>query len=255
MRKQPELRYRMAAREALQILLHLLPREWKRRLGVYLGCCDLNWSLEQMKRFGFMPRNVLDVGAFQGEWAKSCLKVYPQAHIMCIEPQEDAQSKLRGLARQHPNLKVIQTLLGSQVSPHIPFQEIGSGSSVLLHPYGNVSTKPMTTIDQLIFGKWLDPPELVKLDVQGYEKEVLKGWVRGFEKCQVIECEISLLPLVTGSPLLPEIIEYLQMRDFVIFDITELIRSPSDGTVWQIDALFCRKDSPLRTDRVWRIEA
>jgi hypothetical protein len=113
----------------------------------------------------------------------------------------------------------------------------------------------MTTIDQLIFEGCFDPPEMVKLDVQGYEKEILKGWTQGFEACQVIQCEVSVLPLIEGAPLLPEIIEYLQNRDFVMFDITELIRSPSDGAVWQIDALFCRKGSPLRTNRVWKIGA
>lgn len=241
--------------EALRAFLNLLPKEWKKALGIHLGAPHVYWSLNQLRRFGFIPNQVLDVGAFQGEWAKACLKVYPQARIMCIEPQEEAQLKLKSMAKQYPNLKVIQTLLGSQVSRRIPFQEIGSGSSVLLYPHVIESTKAMTTIDQLVLEKWLDPPELVKLDVQGYEKEVLKGWVRGFDKCEVIECEISLLPLVEGSPLLTELIEYFQTRDFVMFDITELIRSPSDGAVWQIDALFCRKNSPLRTERLWRNRA
>jgi len=245
----------MPARTAFTILFHLLPRKLKRGLSVHLGCCDLNWSLEQIRRFGFTPRNVLDVGAFQGEWAKACLKAYPEAHITCIEPQGEPQFKLRELAKQHPNLKVIQTLLGSQVTPHIPFQERGSGSSVLLPTSENERMKPMTTVDRLILEKRLDPPEMVKLDVQGYEMEVLKGWTQGFEKCLVIQCEISLLPLIPGAPLLPELIEYLQERDFVMFDITELIRSPSDGAVWQIDALFCRKDSSLRTSRVWQTES
>jgi len=235
----------------LQILLDLIPPEWRRRLGVHLGCCDLSWSLGQLKRFGFIPKNVLDVGAFHGEWAKACLKTYPEAHITCIEPQEECQPKLGELAKKHRNIKVIQTILGSQILPSVPFQEIGSGSSVLLPPSGNGCIKPMTTINQLILEGQIDPPELVKLDVQGYEKEVLKGWVREFDKCQVIQCEISLLPLVNGSPLLTEMIEYLQGRGFVMFDITELIRSPSDAAVWQIDALFCRKDSPLRTEIVW----
>jgi hypothetical protein len=31
-----------------------------------------------------------------------------------------------------------------------------------------------------------------------------------------------------------------------MFDVDQLILSPFDGAMWQIDALFCRIDSPLR---------
>jgi len=232
-------------------MFELIPQDWRKKIGSHLGAPNLGWSLMQLRRYGFSPENIMDVGAFRGDWTKICLEVFPKANITCIEPQEKPQADLRKLARQRPNLKVIQILLGSQVKASIPFQERGSGSSVLLPAYENESGKPITTIDQLILEGRLDPPELLKLDVQGYEMEVLKGWGNGFEKCQVIQCEVSLLPLVKGSPLLPEIIVYLQNQDFVMFDITELIRSPSDEAVWQIDALFCRKDSPLRANRVW----
>jgi len=45
---------------------------------------------------------------------------------------------------------------------------------------------------------------------------------------------------------------YLRSRRFVIWEIEEFIRSPSDGALWQIDALFVREDSPLRVGRRWR---
>ena len=59
------------------------------------------------------------------------------------------------------------------------------------------------------------------------------------------------LPIATGAPLLDAVVSYLYQRGFVMFDVDELIRSTSDGAVWQIDALFCRMNSPIRTQRVW----
>jgi hypothetical protein len=53
--------------------------------------------------------------------------------------------------------------------------------------------------------------------------------------------------------LFHELIAYLQCRGFLMFDVTELIRSPSDGAIWQIDALFCRVASKLRLERVWAV--
>jgi len=41
----------------------------------------------------------------------------------------------------------------------------------------------------------------------------------------------------------------------VMFDVDELIRAASDGATWQLDALFCKINSPLRGERIWRTEA
>ena len=242
----------MVGRIILSRTLKAIPREWRKRLGVYLGVCDLRWSMEQLKRFGFSPIDVLDVGAFQGDWARTCFSVWPHARITCVEPQDSQHQNLTNLASQTKNIEYIQVLLGRTDKASVTFCETGSGSSVLLENQETAKTHPMKTIDTLIKSGEIAPPHFLKLDVQGYEIEVLEGWTKGFEQCEVIQCEISLLPLIPKAPLMHEVIAYLYNRGFMMFDITELIRSPSDAAVWQIDALFCRKDSPLRDNRVWR---
>ena len=221
-------------------------------MSIHLGAPHVEWSLRQLRQFGFVPEHVLDVGAFEGSWARACLDVFPEARITCIEPQDKQQPGLRALASQTPNIQVIQTLLGQANLSRVPFVELGSGSSVFVSAQRSAPTKPMMTIDTLIETGRCEAPNLVKLDVQGYEIHVLDGWTTGFDRCEVIQCEISLLPLVPGAPLLHELVTYLERRGFVMFDVTELIRSPSDGAVWQIDALFCPIDSGLRRERVWR---
>ncbi len=237
----------------LGAFLQILPQEFKRRLGVHLGVPDFRWSLRQLRRFGFAPENIMDVGAFKGEWTRACRDIFPKAQITCIEPQEFVQKHLQGLEAKEGNVLVIQTLLGRESRERVPFKDIGSGSSILLGGHGDTAQK-MTTIDHLIASGICKPPELLKLDVQGFELEVLEGYTKYFDPCGVIQCEISLLPIVAGVPLLHEIIPYLFRRGFLLFDVDELIRAPSDGAVWQIDAIFCRWDSPLRAKRVWAKE-
>jgi len=206
----------------------------------------------QLRRLGFIPKHIMDVGAFKGDWARVSLNIFPEATIFCIEPQNQTQHDLQELAREHSNIKVIQTLLGRSERENVPFQQIGQASSLLLCNKNTKMTSPMATIDSLIESGLCEPPELLKLDVNGYEIEVLKGWTKRFQFCQVVQSEINLLPSVPGAPLLNEIVAYLYERGFVIYDIEEFIRAPSDGTVWLIDALFCRIDSPFRKERVWR---
>ncbi len=234
--------------------LRILTQDFKRRLGVHLGAPDVRWSLMQLRRFGFIPNYVLDIGAFKGNWTRVCINIFPEANITCIEPQDALQGELQKLAREHTNLKVIQTLLGKSERENVPFREIGSGSSVLMNS-AEGTQKPMTTIDSLIESQLCRPPELLKLDVQGYEIEILEGYTHDFDTCKVIQCETSLLAIVQGAPLLHELVNYLYERGFVMFDVDELIRAPSDGAVWQIDAFFCRIDSPLRKQRVWRTKS
>jgi len=240
----------MPRRVTVALLLKLLPAEWKRRLGIHLGAPDLRWSIGQLVRFGFIPRTIMDVGAFRGEWTRICLQLFPEAHFTCIEPQDGVQRILKELERRYSNVKVVQALLGSHNREDVPFDEMGPGSSVFGSDRRKTG-KPMTTIDHLLESGVCRPPQLLKLDVQGYEIEALEGYTIDFDKCEVIQCELSLLPLVPQAPLLDEVTTYLRKRGFVMFDVEEIIQAPSDGAVWQIDALFCRKDSPLRTKRVW----
>jgi FkbM family methyltransferase len=240
----------MLIKKLFRFLLRILPPEQKRQLGVHLGVPDARWSLKQLGRFGFAPDHIMDVGAFRGDWARICIDIFPEATITCIEPQDSPQEELKKIANEHSNVKVMQTLLGRSES-YIPFEEIGPGSSILLGKKNAGTAKRMTTIDALIGGGHCKPPELLKLDVQGYELEILEGYTRNFDRCQVIQIEVSLLPIVQGAPLLHEVVSYLYGRGFVMLDIDELIRAPSDGATWQIDALFCRTDSPLRRERVW----
>ncbi|HME43774.1 MAG TPA: FkbM family methyltransferase [Syntrophorhabdales bacterium] len=241
----------MLGRKGLRLLLSYLPPEWKGRLRTHLGGPDLRWSLRQLARFGFAPKTVTDVGAFHGDWTRICLEIFPKAEITCVEPQEEAKFILSELTSAYTNVRAIQILLGKEVSNSIPFTEEGPGSSVLGNGLKR-SRRSMTTLDNLIETGVSKPPQLLKLDVQGYETEILKGYTKYFHSCEVIQCELSLLPLLTDAPLLDEVVSYLRQRDFVMFDIEEIIQAPSDGAVWQIDALFCRKDSPLRTERMWR---
>jgi len=238
----------------LRFVLRLIPSMGKKQLAIHLGAPDIQWSLKQLRGFGFAPNNIMDVGAFRGDWARICIDIFPKAAITCVEPQDAPYGELRKLADKHPNVKIVQTLLGRSENS-APFEEIGPGSSILSGNKETRSTKPMTTIDALVERGQCRPPELLKLDVQGYELEILEGYTRNFDCCQVIQIEISLLPIVKGAPVLYDVVSYLYKRGFVMFDVDELISAPSDGAVWQIDALFCHVDSPLRTDRVWRAKS
>jgi hypothetical protein len=115
-----------------------------------------------------------------------------------------------------------------------------------------VTFHAMRTLDQIVQEQFGDcPPDFLKLDVQGYELEVLKGAEKSLPRMQVILTEISLLDIHQKVPLLAEVITWLNDRDWVAYDICGLTRRPLDQALWQADFIFVPHNSPLRADKRW----
>jgi hypothetical protein len=91
--------------------------------------------------------------------------------------------------------------------------------------------------------------EFIKMDVQGYELEVLQGGARTLAGAQAVLIELSLIEINEGAPLLHDALSFMKAAGFVTYDILELHRRPLDGAMNQIDVLFVREDSPLRADK------
>jgi hypothetical protein len=91
--------------------------------------------------------------------------------------------------------------------------------------------------------------EFIKIDVQGYELEVLRGGMETLAQAEAALIELSLIEINNGCPLLHEALAFMKHAGFVAYDILELHRRPLDGAMNQIDVLFLREDSPLRADK------
>jgi len=109
-------------------------------------------------------------------------------------------------------------------------------------------TLPMRRLDDIGVNEY-QSPLMMKLDVQGFELEVLAGATETLKRTEVILSEVSLLPYNKGAPLMHEVIGYLAERDFLPYDICGGWRRESDGALAQTDIIFVRRDSDLRAHR------
>ena len=50
-----------------------------------------------LKRFGFDPKHVLDVGANRGNWTRTALKYFPHAAYTLVEPQGELKVYIQDL--------------------------------------------------------------------------------------------------------------------------------------------------------------
>lgn len=212
-------------------------------------------ALERVAHLGFTPRLIFDVGAYRGDFARVCREIWPNAHVACFEAQNGVLPVLDELAASAHGITVYRTLLGSERSPHVALHEAETASSILLEKAGpahSPAVYPMTTIDAIVDTVYSGAsPDLLKIDVQGYELEVLKGAIASLPSVAMILAEINLLDLHQDVPLVADIVDWLNRRSFVAYDICGLTRRPLDRALWQCDMLFVPASSPLRRDKRW----
>jgi FkbM family methyltransferase len=210
---------------------------------------SVEWSLRNIAALGFKPRQIVDVGAYVGGWTRMVKSIFPEARVLMIEAQREREGDLRRVCGEFAgSVDYRMSLLGPTHQERAAFYQLETGSSVLFEQSSIERTKveyEMRTLDDVAIEAGFAEVDFLKLDVQGYELEVLKGASRMFSDVQVILMEVSLLGVNKGAPLLREVIEFMASRGFRVYDICSLIRRPLDGALWQSDLLFVREGHPL----------
>lgn len=194
---------------------------------------------------------MIDVGAYQGEWTRFARRLYPECSLLMIEAQEGKRQILERVASEVGRARIEMTLLGAEDGATARFVEMETGSSVFAEAgnHGHPSVqKAMRSLDAVLAAHAQDdhPVGLIKLDVQGYEIEVLKGAEAAIRRTEVVVAEASLIPVNQGCPLLHEVIAFMAERGFDVYDFGAQVRL-RNAALWQTDIVFVRRGSRLWT--------
>ncbi len=204
-----------------------------------------------LDRAGLSPVTVFDIGVADGTpWI---YKAYPAAKYFLIDPTPQSLPSMRFWARRL-NAEVFNVALGNiegrvklKVRPDHSgssiFDEVGEAE--ILHEL----EVPMRRFD-VLFGKF-ERPALAKIDVQGAELLVLEGMGGRLKELDCIIVETSLIATLREGPEFADVMDLMRDNNFVLFDITAILRRPLDQALAQIDAVFVPDDSRLRSDHRW----
>ncbi len=210
-------------------------------------------ALANMKKLGFVPDLVIDVGAAYGDFTRMCANLFPDARFLLFEPLEEYAGELDLLAREHPRATWVNSAAaGRPGTRRIHVHPDLVGSSFLLEPEekSDVNGLPRevttTTIDAEMEGAVTSGPLLLKADVQGAELDVLSGAPRTLEASEVVILETTLFNTFERGPLFHEVVAYMAARGFCVYDLIGNLYRPLDGALMQMDVIFVSRSSALR---------
>ncbi len=223
-----------------------ITRKWNSPVG------EMESFLSDVKKRGLQCNYILDVGAYRGKFAGMAIAIYPEAAIYLVEPLKEMKQMLEEFCRRNARCKFFDFSVGPNLGmqPLRVFKDLAwSGFMEEDIPQKDKRTPRMVemwTIDELIKTGQMEIPELVKLDVQGYELEVLKGAESVFGKTELFIIEAALHNKHKSYPLIADVVTFMNERDYVIYDFAGFLRQHHDGSLIECDLCFVKRNSFLR---------
>ncbi len=194
---------------------------------------------------GLDVATIVDVGANKGQFALLATEVFRGATIYCFEPLQEPAARLRKMLGT--DVRLFETAVGRSES-HGVSRRANSSSLLAIAKQSEVfpgtglrekrvvSIAPLTKYLSL---EDLKQPVLLKIDVQGYELEVLKGCDSLLFAFQYIYLECSFVELYHGQALAGDVILYLLRRNLQLSGVYNQVED-SNGRPIQADFLFAK---------------
>jgi len=147
---------------------------------------------------------------------------YVTAHAGCCSCKE-------------PNFDILKSF------PIKPFFEIETKKTIQLNRFDSVVKKGMCIV-----------PDILKIDIQGFEYECLVGFGEFLQQLLCIELEGHFQPIYKGQKLIHEVIEFLNQRDFALRNMKHTEVAFGESFV-EVDCFFSRKPQNEKERNILRL--
>jgi FkbM family methyltransferase len=204
-------------------------------------------------RVQFSPPTYVDIGARGGlSRAWKAVNYCGLARALFFEPDPVAAADIR---RKNPKSIVAPYALGStdnQPAALYITRDAGRSSVLRPNPAGagvkdesawqvvKSSEIVLHRLDTVWRKEW-GRPDYVKIDVQGFELEVLKGIGDLLREVKCVQVESSLVPFYEGQPAFGTLNEFLRANDFVLVKLKPT--GLYDMEIIEFDCFYIRSDS------------
>ncbi len=195
------------------------------------------------------PKIIYDIGANVGTWTLLAKAVFPVAEVQAFEP---LKKHVAGFKKNTDALKDVhlhQTALGpTKGNQALQIASFSDASSLLeigarMHEQYQIQKSgeeivPVERLDDYVLRHNLPPPDLIKLDVQGYELEVLRGGLDCLHRARAVITEVSFVEYYSKQCLFADVVEFMARQNFRLHSLG--LGTALGKPLTQTDVLFRR---------------
>jgi len=176
-------------------------------------------------------KTIIDIGANRSQFALVARRHFPGANIISFEPLGEPATVFRRVFACDPKVTLHEIAIGPENQDMIIHVSRADDSSSLL-PIASLQSKlfPGTEekeerkiivrrLDAILCREDIEQPALLKIDVQGFERDVLEGCKALLPCFSHVYVECSFVELYAGQALAHEIISFLGGFGFVLSGI------------------------------------
>jgi len=202
---------------------------------------------------------LVDVGGQEGLQLKWMLKA-EQITPVVFEPIPSEAALVRQTLGRIPGAQVVEKALAHSAGIQKLYIAAASGCSSLREPnfeilqhysigpiFRTIDTQDVECIryDELFRMQVAPSPDVIKIDVQGFEYEVLVGFGHLLDSCLAIELETHFVPIYRGQKLIGDIVNMLGDFGFALRQVRQVPNF--DGDAVEFDALFTKRRDRVMT--------
>lgn len=244
--------------------LRLLARRAARRIGYDLAeypGVPFRRRMKLWEHFGVDL--VLDVGADTGEYVQAIRRHGYAGRVVSFEPLSSAFTELCENATGDPRWETVNVALGdceSRATIHVAGNSHSSSLRPMLGTHLEAAPRSAYVGAEEVHVRRLDAVfdeygrdarrVYLKVDTQGWEREVLAGGERALKQIVGLQLEMSLVPLYEGQVLFADLLEFATRRGFTLMSLEPGFADERTGQLLQVDGVFFRATPPAETPRV-----
>jgi len=173
-------------------------------------------------------KTIVDIGANRGQFALVVRHNFPDANIISFEPLSKPASVFRRVFSSD-NAVVLHTAAvgpkSEQCAMHVSARDdsssllpISSLQEEIFPGTGEIETLDVRVapLDAFVDKNDILAPAMLKLDVQGFELDALRGCESLLSRFEWVYCECSFVELYSGQKLAADVIDWLSSKGFRI---------------------------------------
>ncbi len=199
---------------------------------------------------------VLDVGANKGTYVREIRSADFSGKVVSFEPLPLPYKILQQQASKDHLWNCENSAIGNsdgKILMNVSGHETSSSLLSMTQTHVDVMPCSATVAEESVqiarldsfYSKYVKADDRIclKVDVQGYEKEVLKGAIKILAHTHVIEIELSTIPMYEDAPVLTEMTAALDEMGYTLVSIAPVFSDPQTGYLLQADGIFVRREA------------